>query len=276
MNNENIIKLEQLPVITEKLALIKQEILNKSEIALNLVCTQDNYKEVKKVRSELNKEFNLFEGKRKEIKTQILKPYEDFEEVYKENISNIYKDVDVQLKERISTVEGNLIQAKTVEVVAYHDEYATSIGIDFVNFDMTDVTINMSTSIKKLKEQVKSFLDKVRDEIKMINLQEHSTEIMIEYKTSLDFHKSVFTVVTRKQALKLEEDSQVLLEEKQAIENEIIAKVEEVEITAPVVEEISDEELENYILTFEVVGTINKLKLLKKFLEEGGYNYESI
>ena len=79
--NELII-VKQLPVIEEHLLALKAEIEEKTARAMNLVCTEDTVKEIKGVRSDLNKEFAELETQRKFVKEQVMKPYEAFESIY--------------------------------------------------------------------------------------------------------------------------------------------------------------------------------------------------
>ena len=51
-------------------------------------------------------------NKEKNIKSKILKPYEDFENIYKTNISDKYKNADIELKTKIDNIENNLKKEK--------------------------------------------------------------------------------------------------------------------------------------------------------------------
>lgn len=274
--NENIVILEQLPIISERLAPIKQEILDKTNAALKLDCTISNYKDVKKIRAELKKEFELFENKRKEIKTQILEPYEKFENIYKENISSIYKETDKQLKDKIKVVEDTLLLEKKAEVKTYFLEYSKALNLD-ICFEKVNLKLNMSTSISKLKEQCNDFLNKVVDDFNLINSQEYSDEIRVEYKSILNIHEAIANVYARKKSLGLEVISQIQIDEKLSIEQKAISKVDEVlALQVPIVKESMELEGQSFIATFEVISTLDKLKELKEFLNNGGYQYESI
>lgn len=275
--NENIVVLEQLPIITERLAQTKQEILDKTQVALSLECNSSNYKEVKKVRADLKKDFDFFENKRKEIKKQILEPYEQFQDIYKENISSIFKQTDENLKAKIDEVEQILIDGKKAELNAYFLEYTQSLNIDFVSLKKLNLKINMSTSLSKLKDQCNEFLDKIVNDLSLINSQEYADEIRVEYKYTLDLHHSISTVTTRKKALKHETTSQIVIEEKQAMEQATITKVEEtIVLEAPRVVEVDEVPEELLSVQFKVTAPLDKLKALKGFLIKRGYQYESI
>jgi hypothetical protein len=276
--DKGIIEIKQLPIIVEQLQEVKAEVTAKVEQALSLVCTEDTVKDVKKVRSDLNKELKDYEERRKAVKTAIMKPYNDFEEIYKDCISDTYKKADTELKGKIDSVENELKEQKKAEVKGYFDEYLTATGIDFVTFENANINVTLSASMKSLKEQAKAFVDKIVDGLNLIDTQEHKDEILYEYKQSLNVSNAITTVANRYKAI---EEAKAREEERKAREQaeaEAVAKVEEVveAVAPPTVEPIAPpvEEEKTYTLKFTVRGTMPQLKALKEFLNNGGYDYE--
>lgn len=274
MDKKEMIAVKQLPIIVEQLQQVKEEVAAKVDFALRLVCTEDTVKDVKKVRSELNKELAEYEASRKAVKKAILTPYEQFEVVYKDCVSDTYKKADTELKRKIDSVENELKAQKAAEVKAYYDEYLQSKGIDFVTFDSAHINVTLSASMKSLKEQAKAFIDKIADDLALIDTQEHKDEILYEYKQSLNVSNAITTVANRYKAI---EAAKAAEEERKAREQaaaEAAAKVEAV--TPPTVEPIAPpvEEEKTYTLKFTVRGTMPQLKALKEFLNNGGYDYE--
>ena len=98
MKENNLIVLEQLPIIKSHLENLSIEIKEKVDNAVSLVCTPENYKEIKEVRSNLNKEFQELETQRKKVKKAIMEKYDEFEQIYKENVSNLYQEAEIELK----------------------------------------------------------------------------------------------------------------------------------------------------------------------------------
>ena len=278
MDKKGIIVVKQLPIIVEQLQEVKAEVTAKVEQALSLVCTEDTVKDVKKVRSELNKELKDYEERRKAVKKAIMTPYEQFEAVYKDCISDTYKKADTELKGKIDSVENELKEQKKAEVKGYFDEYLTATGIDFVTFENANINVTLSASMKSLKEQAKAFVDKIVDDLNLIDTQEHKDEILYEYKQSLNVSNAITTVTNRYKAI---EEAKAREEERKAREQaeaEAAAKVEEVveAVAPPTVEPIAPpvEEEKTYTLKFTVRGTMPQLKALKEFLKNGGYDYE--
>lgn len=270
MNNEIMI-VKQLPVIEEQLKLIRAGIEEKISLALHMVCTDENYKEIKKLRADLKHDFEVYEGKRKEIKKAVLAPYEAFEERYRENISDLFKNADTKLKVKIDEAEAVLRDERTEEIKAFYNEYALSLDVDFIPFEVSGIKINLSDSKKKQKEACASLLDRVANDLTVINNREDAGEIMVEYKKYLDLGRAIMVADARRKAVadeKAKSEARAKAVEAEARAAEIItemAKEAEEVITAP--EEI-------YELVFVVKGTLTQLKALKQFLSDGGYKYE--
>ena len=79
-----LIVVQQLPIISEQLRTVKAQVEARVSCILSLVCTEDTYKEIKKERAALGKEYAAFEQRRKAVKAEITAPYEQLEAVYKE------------------------------------------------------------------------------------------------------------------------------------------------------------------------------------------------
>lgn len=271
MNNE-IIVVKQLPEIEEHLQAIKTEVTAKVEKALSLVCTEDTVKEVKAVRAELNKDFKEFEERRKTVKKAIMTPYEQFETVYKDCVLDTYKKADTELKSKIDSVENALKEQKTADVKAYFDEYLQSKGIDFVTYENANINVTLSASMKSLKEQAKAFIDRICEDLHLIDTQEHKDEILYEYKQSLNVSGAITTVVNRYKAIEEQKAREKERKAREQAEAEAAAKVTET-LTPPTDEPIAPPVEEEPILTlrFTVRATRSKLKELKEFLNNGGY-----
>lgn len=272
MNNEIII-VKQLPVIQEQLQQIKEDITGRVETALSLVCNTETLKTIKDERAKLNKELKQWEDKRKEVKKAILSPYEKFETVYKECISNVFNKADKELKNKIANVENGLKEEKKKEVVTYFSEYAEANNVDFVSFEQAGINVTLSASLKSLKEKAKAFIDRICDDLHLIDTQEHKEEILYEYKQSLNVSGAITMVNKRHKAI----------EEVRAKANEVNTTTLSLPndatcetVTLPYVEPLAPpvEEEKVLILKFTVKGTRPQLNALKDFLERNGYDYE--
>lgn len=279
-SEESLIVVKQLPIIEEQLLVIKERFSAEVEDALSLVCTEETLQTVKKKRTEITRIFNYLESKRKEAKKAILAPYEAFEKVYKECVTEIYSPCDKQLAEKIREVEEGLKLQKRAEAETYFNEYAAQKGIDFLTFDSIGLNITMSVSKKSLKEQAKAFVDKVAEELALIDTQEHKEEILVEYKSSLNVAQAITVVTNRHKAIEDERKKAEELKVKKEDAEKTASTVNDVldSISAPTAEPeektvIADED-KRYSVSFKVIGTMEQIKALKDFLVKGEYEYE--
>lgn len=275
---DELITIKQLPIIQEQLAQIKGEITAAVENALSLECTEDTYKDVKEVRARLNKDFNALESRRKEVKKTILSPYEQFEAIYKDCVTDVFKPADKQLADKISSVENGLKDAIRNEAMRYFNEYTAEKSIDFLTLENTGVNITLNASKKGIRDTINGFVDKVCDDLAMIDTQEHSAEILYEYKQSLNVSQAILAVNNRHKAVEeaIERDKQA--KEIAAKEAEAVKRVEAVEaevLTAPVAHAAPVVDSKVYTVSFIVRTTsLDKIRALKNFLVEGEYEYE--
>ena len=177
---QDLIIIKQLPQIEEHLKELSIEVEQKVENAKSLICTEENVKTIKEVRADLNKEFKEVEKQRKTVKEQVLAPYMQFEEVYKQYISDKYRSADNDLKQKINLVEKELKEHKEQEIRDYFEEYKTANNIGFITYGQARINVTLSASMKSLKEQAKQFIDKIVDDLKLIETQrseEHTSEL---------------------------------------------------------------------------------------------------
>jgi hypothetical protein len=202
------IKLVQKPVIQHALVEVGKSVtLRILELNLeNLIATEDTVKSLKTLRAELNKEFEGYELQRKAIKDAVSNPYLEFDAVYKAEISEKYKKAVETLKDKIAIVEDKIKAEKKAIIVRYFNELCASENIDFLKFENVGIEINLSTSEKQYREKCNEFVQRVSDDILLIQAQNYAAEIMAEYKNTLNASKAITAVVARKEAEKLEAD----------------------------------------------------------------------
>lgn len=264
---KDLIVIKQLPQIEEHLKELSVEVDKKVENAKSLVCTEENVKTIKQVRADLNKEFRETEQQRKIVKEQILAPYMQFENIYKEYISDKYKSADSDLKTKIDIIENELKAKKEQEVKDYFEEYKIANNIDFITYEQARINVTLTASMKSLKGQAKEFIDKIVDDLKLIETQEHKAEILVEYKNTLNVSNAITTVVNRFK--EVAEEKNKIQENIKQLANTSVPKNE-----PSIAQEDQATGEKVYKITFTVTGTAVKLKQLKQYLLDGGYQYE--
>ena len=295
---DNLITIKQLPIIEEQLQIIKTEIEQKVSHALSMVCTENTIKSIKATRADLNRDFEELESRRKDVKSKIMSPYEQFESVYKKCVTDIFAPADNKLKAKIDEVENGLKDIKKVEIQRYFIEITQSKGIDFLSFEQANVSVTLSASKKSLKEKVKSFVERISDDIVLIGTQPHNDEVFVEYKQELNVSKSIKMVQDRYQAMEslrikrlerermlagkatasnlvdktIEDSQEPVLTEQLSFSPPVLQVVNQVD-QIPIANDVPIEQL--YEVTFSVTAPLAELKTLKQFLIDGGYTYES-
>ena len=198
--SNNKIQLVQSPIIKHKLKEVGVSVskrLEDLEIEKQ-IATVETVKSLKVLRTELNKELKDFEEQRKFIKEGVNNPYLEFEEIYKLEIFEKYKDAINTLKDKIAFVENKIKSDKRDSIQEYFKELCISEQIDFISFDKLEIDVNLSTSEKKYKEQVYDYITKVNDDLALIKSTDFEAEILTEYKSSLNVSNAITSVKTRK------------------------------------------------------------------------------
>ena len=266
----NLITLQQEPVIIyEKIKSVGEEVQKRiSDLNLeNQLVTEDTIKAVKGIRTDLNKEFAAFEEQRKFIKNAVTKPYQEFEEKYKEFIATHYNNADNTLKNKILVFENQLKEDKAERLKSYFTELCQSLQIDFLTFEQVKLNVTLSASEKSLKETISAFVEGVKKDLDLLKSipesDEFKAEVLHDYKKSLDMANTLRITQERKKA-KEEELKRIEEQKIDVVKNATTAEPQKEVLQAPMVEE-TPKLVETQ---FRVRGTIEQLKALKQFIIE--------
>lgn len=198
--------LVQNPIIKHELVKVGQSVTERLS-GLNLenqIATDETIKSLKDLRAELNKELADYENQRKAIKAAVLNPYNELEDAYKTEVSDKYKKALDTLKDKITEFENRVKADKEEEVKSYFVELVLAEDIDFLSFPQVGVKIDLSTSMKKYREQVDEFISRVKSDLALIDTQTYKAEILVEYKRGLNVSQAITTITARKEAEKAE------------------------------------------------------------------------
>lgn len=258
-----IIIVKQLPEITQKLQLISDEIDKRVEYAVSLEVNEDTVKEVKKERATLNKIKENLETRRKEVKSAVLKPYEEFETVYNNLVKTKLSVADETLKDEITKIEDEQKSKKEEILRDFFLEYQASLHLEnIINFEDIGLNITLTASEKSLKEQIVTFCEKVENDLKAIQTDDFVEEILLEYKNNgFNYAKAKNTVV-EKHKIQEELKQAIAKNGEEVKQEEIVIQNVETMVSAPV--EVVEEEL--FEFEFKVRMTKSKAKELKEWL----------
>ena len=284
-----LIRIDQAIKLTTEFEQVSKEIDKKIATANSLVVSEDNYKEVKKIRAELNKEAKMYAEDFKTIKESVLATWNECEDTYKKMIRDKYTESDGILKSKVGEIEDGIKDEKRKKVVEFFEKHRASRKLDFVTFDDMNLKIGMSNSLASLKKEVTEKLDEILKGYE--GALETSPDVVAEFKENgFDFARAFTTVKDREERKrKAEEERKAMLEaraERERKEAEAKAIVKETEIKeSDEVEEVAETEQpstheeENekiYSVTFTVKGTREELIDLSNFLKELNYDYKQI
>lgn len=216
-DNPNLIVINQLPVISEQLDMVKAEIQRRTAFADTVTVSEENRQEIKKIRAAMNAEKSRLDEVYKKALEAVIAPIQVVQDKYKDCVG-LYTKANSQLKAKIDVIEDGLKLEKENSVKEYFEELVTAKKIDFISFERLGLKITLSVSEKKLKEQVNNIVERVATDLKAIEIQENKEEILVEYKKSLNVSEAVSIVDARHKAIQAEKERKAKQAEQRARE----------------------------------------------------------
>lgn len=232
----------------------------------NLVVDEDNKKEIKALRSKFNKEFKEYEDFRKSFKKEVLKPYEEFEEVYKP-LADLFKQADVDLKEGISMIENEQIKEVVESTENYFKELIKDTPLDFLKYEQANLVIKLSDSKKSRETYLETFVERVKNDVCTIDTLKHKERVRVAYDSNgLDLNNAITSVNL---AIEKEEEMKRVAELKNEVnDSEIIEVVE----NNPKMNNVAKE----FTMTFEVTAPKHELSMIKEFMVKNHIKFKGV
>ena len=216
-DNQDLIVINQLPIISEQLDKVKDEIKRRTAVADTVTVSEENRQEIKKIRAAMNAEKSRLDEVYKKALEAVIAPIQVVQDKYKDCVG-LYTKANSQLKAKIDVIEDGLKLEKENSVKEYFEELVTAKKIDFISFERLGLKITLSVSEKKLKEQVNNIVERVATDLKAIEIQENKEEILVEYKKSLNVSEAVSIVDARHKAIQAEKERKAKQAEQRARE----------------------------------------------------------
>ena len=275
---DELIRVVQLPVIEEQLRAMKEQVDQRVEEALALVCTDETLAAVRAVRADLNRDFKALEEQRKAVKKAVMGPYEQFEKVYKECISDAFNRADGELKDKVSQVENVIKGVCEEEMRRYFAELAAAEHVEWLEYERLGLKIDLASARQKsharLREQIAAFVVRVSQDMAAISGTENAEEVMAEYRQCLDMGRALGVVQERRRRIEAERQA---AEARRAALAEEQAAVEKVEAAAPPAAVPPAQEVEQVFPRFTfTVRNVTRSQLIKirEFMKQEGIQYE--
>lgn len=263
--------------LADKLVKYKGTIYDDSAISL-----------AKKDKANLNKLKTAIEDKRKEIKRELLEPYQDFEVRVKDIVSMIDKpilEIDTQIKAYDEKVKAD----KQTEIQFYFNEVIGDLS-NILNLDriFNDRWLNVTYNMKNIKEEIDEAIKRTNDDLEVIKglNSEFNTELMSEYLSTLDLSSVLRRKTLLEERKKALEELERKKQEQELLKNESTEDKSTQEQTKDSqstiysneqqtdVKTYSNAPTENIItLDFRVWGTQEQINTLKEFFIKNDIKY---
>jgi hypothetical protein len=277
---KDIIVIKQLPVMEQRFQEISEEIKNRLMALNGLEVSEDTKTQAKRTLAEFRKDFDAFEERRKQVKAEINRPYDELNELYRTYIENPYKEAFSNISAKIAEIEGQQKDRMREEALSYYNEYMAGTGLAFPEYDQGRFAANLSTTMKSLKEQIRKYLDGVRRDVESIGTFENADDIMVEYKATLDLPGSIKAISDRARAKAQIEAEKARMAEAaeqarmaEAKVDAAIAKAEEAQEIRPAQEIAQPKAPATKKMQFWALVDEEKFNKLVKFMKEEGYEY---
>lgn len=276
LNINEIIRVETLPVIFQQLEVVGKMVDEELEKFKDIECTEENKQEVKKTRTSINNILKVFEDKRKEIKNQVLEAYNQFNDKYELEVKTKLENASNDLKMKIDYIESSQLAEKDVELGNFIEEHIKANHLENILKDVAEIIrlanlkVNLSSSMKSLKEGALAFIQRVANEVKLIELEETPSNLLYEYQQNgYDLTKAKLTLIERQRQIEELAKQREQVQEVVKQEEKIVEQVEE--IVAP--KEVVDEQ-EVITVTFTITDTKENIIKVREFMKKEGIKYE--
>lgn len=173
---------------------LKQEITCRVAMYTNMVYTDDQIKEAKADRANLNKFVQALSDERIKVKKQCLKPYEEFEAKVNE-LTRIVQEPISMIDRQVKEYEDQKKQEKLETIKEYWAELLQADKIpEALTFEQLfdEKWLNASVSMKSIQEEINSSLEQIEKDLATLSdLPEFGFEAKEVYKTTLDINKAL-------------------------------------------------------------------------------------
>ena len=279
---------------------LKQEITTRANDYKTLVYTDDNIKDAKSDRANLNKFIKVLDTKRKDVKKMMLEPYTEFESQVKELIG-IIGEANNNIDSQVKAYEQKKRDEKLVKVQEIYDGiFGDSDLLSILTWDKVfkPTYLNATTTLKSIKTEMTELFERVTNELNIINNDdgEYQFEMKQKYIETLNITEALMVKQTyeenARRKAEYEARRKAELEERQAREKAEAEKLAEAgkkepeqkqeSVSQTVEEEAQEERTEEnqeektHTIVIRVCGTGNQLNALGEFLTKNNIKYEQI
>ena len=255
---------------------LKTELAERLSYYSDLVVTEDTIKDAKADRASLNKLRDAIETRRKEVKKQVLEPYNSFEGQVKELVALIDKPVEA-IDGQLAGFEEKRKEEKRKQIEASYDALVSSTIKDIIPLDriMPKKWLNATMSMTKVEEEIVGWSKRVNADLLALDTveEEYKAAVRETYIRTLDIEAAM----AHRKSMKAAAEAFRAAEAARQAEQEAPAQEAVQPVIAPADPEPAAQHTERmYRLRLELHLNIKQANALKKFLAENNIDYEKI
>lgn len=270
LKNELEVKIEGVQKITDNMSEVKEYALETKKYYENLVFTDEQIKEAKDERANINKAVKRVADYRKDIVDKFNKPLEEFVRNAKETES-ILKEASNSIDVQIKKYEEEEKQKKKDECEELFNNLVGDLS-ELITFEKVSDNrwLNKTTKMTEVEQDIKNVIEKVNtglQAIKELN-SEFETELINTFLQDYDLSKAIMKNTQLKaQKEKLAKTEVAKEETKQETIREMVSKP---------VETVEDERdiIKSY--TLKITANYTKMTALRKFMEINDIKFEKV
>lgn len=270
LKNDIDVKIEGVQKITDNMAEVKEYALEMKEYYENLVFNDEQIKEAKDERANINKAVKKVADYRKDIVDKFNKPLEEFVRNAKETES-ILKEASNSIDVQIKKYEEEEKQKKKDECEELFNNLVGDLS-ELITFEKVSDNrwLNKTTKMTEVEQDIKNVIEKVNtglQAIKELN-SEFETELINTFLQDYDLSKAIMKNTQLKaQKEKLAKTEVAKEETKQEIIQEMVNKP---------VDDVEDERdiIKSY--TLKITANYTKMTALRRFMEINDIKFEKV
>lgn len=270
LKNELEVKIEGVQKITDNMSEVKEYALETKKYYENLVFTDEQIKEAKDERANINKAVKKVADYRKDIVDKFNKPLEEFVRNAKETES-ILKEASNSIDVQVKKYEEEEKQKKKSECEELFNQIIGDLS-ELITFEKTfdNKWLNKTTKMSEVEQDIKNVIEKVNmglQAIKELN-SEFETELINTFLQDYDLSKAIMKNTQLKaQKEKLAKTEVAKEETKQDTICEMVSKP---------VEDVEDERDIIKTYTLKITANYTKMTALRKFMEINDIKFEKV
>lgn len=270
---DQLISIVQMPVLEAKIQSLKAQIQQEVQTAKSLAVTEDTLIAVKETRARLRKQYAELEEQKRSVRDEVFQPWNAFLQIYDDCVTFPFREADLELKGKISAVEGEIKRRAEEDLREYFAELCAANHTQWLTYELAAPKLGLAEArqktLKKSKDLLREAVERVAKDEEAISKMEHGPEIMAEYAQCLDLARAVSIVKDRLEAVERQKDALEATRKAHEATQEAVAKVEA--LAPPKAVEAPQRLVK---CTFTVHATVEQLKELKNYLNEREIKYE--